>query len=107
MYSGDTKLITVNISDDNFEDLDITGATLKWVVKRNIRSSTNNILKTTDDGIIVFDQQEQRGRIQIKILPADTEKLSGDFYHEIELTDVQGNVSTVMTGTITIEIDGV
>lgn len=105
MYSGDTKFIDITIVDGNDVPVEITGTTIKWVVKRNVRSSVNNVLKTTTDGISIIDPLV--GKFQVKLDPEDTDRLSGEFYHEAELKDVQGNVSTILTGTLTIIIDGI
>ena len=43
------------------------------------------------------------GQILIRLAPADTLPLSGSFHAELELQDVDGDVSTAYTGTVTIK----
>lgn len=105
MYSGDTKYINVLVTNEIGSPLDISGASIKWAGKRNIRSSTNDIFKSTSNGISLIDPIG--GKFQIKLNPSDTQYLSGEFHHEAELIDVQGNVSTILLGNLTINFSGV
>ncbi|WP_078548636.1 hypothetical protein [Litchfieldia alkalitelluris] len=100
MIAGDTKNITVNVTNDSGTALNLSGATIKWVMKKRVTSTENDLLKT--DITIVGD-----GVIQIKLVPIDTVSLRGTFYHECEVTDQYGNVSTIFTGNITINPTGV
>lgn len=106
MYAGDSKLVTVTVTDENDTSLDITGVNIEWVVKRNVRSTIKNVYKSSQAGGITITNP-LIGEFQIKLDPADTVALSGIFYHEAELTDVQGSVSTLFTGNLTIELSGV
>jgi len=95
-------LITVRDSDDNPKLL--TGATINWQCAPREVSATAIISKISgvspseidivggspDDEFIVF------------LVPADTILLTEKFYyHEAEVTDINGNIVTVTRGLIT------
>jgi hypothetical protein len=91
MYQGDTKNIIVPV--DGVTDL--IGATLKWGLRKRESSTTNDIVKESE---ITISGTE----ITIPLKPPDTETLLGLYFHECELTDQQGNVSTLFTGNVNI-----
>jgi len=107
-YSGDDLELVVTIQDENGAGLDITSATVTWVLKRNI-NSTALVTKTVGSGIVLTTPAS--GIITISIDPADTAAVFSaegkPFYHEIELTDVSGNVTTVLFGTFEVKKDGI
>lgn len=93
IFAGDTKFI--NFTIDGMPSL--SGVIIKWGVRNNCHSTTNVLLKTTNFGIEIDDLA-----IKITLDPIDTEELSGTYYHEAELTDGYGNVSTIFTGNMKI-----
>jgi hypothetical protein len=95
MYAGDTKNLVVTMPED------ITGASVKWVLKQKY-ATDHRVLKTTSDGISISGMD-----ITIKLLPIDTAALHGTYHHECEVTDQLGNVSTIFTGMVTISKSGV
>lgn len=102
MYSGDTKNIIINVTDSDGSPLSLDGATVVWVLKPKVYSEEVTVAKRTGDGI-----NTDSNKIKIRLDPDDTESLSGLYYHEAEVTDAKGNVSTVTTGYIKIKMDGV
>ena len=100
MFAGDTKNIDVTVAGVN-----LAGSTVKWAMKKTIYSAAPDVAKDTVDGITVTDPNG--GRFTISLLPSETRSLSGTYYHEAEITDANGNVSTIFTGTITINRSGV
>lgn len=96
MYAGDTKNIIIGVTDPSGMALDLTGATVSWILKPPQPAAPISIRKISPQVEIDMD------RITIKLLPEDTENLAGNFYHEAELTDQIGNVSTIMVGTVKI-----
>lgn len=78
---------------------------IKWALKRSVSSSTNDIYKQLSTGGITVDVANQQ--FTVALSPADTENLIGDYYHEAEITDTAGNVSTVTIGRGTFEASGV
>jgi len=92
MVSGDTTEIEI------INPTDLTGATVKWLLHK---SGNQYISKSTP--AITVTSGEEESIIKIKLDPADTENLKGVYYHEAEVTDSFGNISTVTMGSVTIE----
>ena len=107
MFSGDTRVLAFTITQaGGSTPVDLTGATIKWRCARKLSggfSSTVTLSKSLGAGITVTNADA--GQLQVLLSPADTAALSGRFYHELEITDVAGNVSTVAIGTLTIAKD--
>jgi hypothetical protein len=108
MFSGDTRVLAFTVTQaGDSTPVDLTGATaIKWKCARKLSggfSSTVTLSKALGAGITVTDADA--GQLQVLLSPADTAALSGRFYHELEITDVAGNVSTVAIGTLTIAKD--
>lgn len=104
IIAGDSKQIVVTVTNTDGSLVDLTASTVKWAMKHN-PVMTNVVYKDTTAGITISNATG--GEFTIQIDPTDTTGLTGDFYHEAELTDQTGNVSTVMTGRITILASGV
>lgn len=100
MYAGNTKNIVVTVADVN-----LTGATVKWAMKKTIYDAEPAVAKTTAAGIAVTDATT--GIFTVTLFPADTRNLSGTYQHEAEITDAPGNVSTVLTGQLTIHLSAI
>lgn len=109
MFAGDTKKINLTVRYDNGTVVDLSGGVIRWVLKRNVNSTQPVTLKTSlsdAPGIVMTDPVN--GKCQITLAAADTKNLTpGEYYHEAEVTDFQDNVSTVFTGTVTIQASGV
>jgi hypothetical protein len=106
IVAGDSKNITITITNDDGVGLNLLNATIKWVLKKSTKNTANVLLKTEIDGITITDSQN--GVMQIKLLPSDTLELGGSrLYHECEVTDQSGNVSTVTSGIVSISHSGV
>lgn len=100
MYSGDTKDVLVQVLDENNLIVDITGATIKWQVAQNTEPTTPILTKTTASGIDIVDGES--GLFQINLTTSDTASLSGKYYHEAQVTELNSDISTVMAGIMTI-----
>lgn len=103
LYAGDTKYINVDIVGEDGAPLSLTGCSFLWVAKKNVKGK-NIIQKTLGNGIEIADVIH--GKIRIRLDSYDTQKLSNDYYHEVELTDNEGNVSTVSSGTMSVVLSG-
>jgi hypothetical protein len=90
VYSGNNKDITLTIKDEAGNTLPLNGATLRWMMTNGTTTVTKQYPNLSGNSCT------------IKLVPADTEGLSGNFKHEAELTDSLGNVSTVVTGTVSV-----
>lgn len=102
MYSGDTKTLAVVVKDTNNSVVDISSATITWKAARDLHK-TADIQKDTSTGISITSGTG--GAFSVTINPADTVGLAGDFYHEAEVTFSNGDVQTVLAGTLTIKPD--
>lgn len=98
MVAGDSKEIIVTIAD-----VDLFGCTIKWVAKRRVSDAQHKIKKDNLDGVSITTAST----FTITLKPSDTKGLSGSYYHEAEITDAVGNVSTIMIGSMSIERSGV
>jgi hypothetical protein len=96
MIAGDTKNLIIPMPED------LTGCTVKWGLRQRAYSTENLINKSTNDGITVNGTE-----ITIKLAPTDTQSLQGVLFHECEVTDQLGNVSTIFTGNATISRSGI
>lgn len=99
VYVGDTKAVTITIKDENLEILNLAGYTFNWVMY----DSDGDIIltKTLADGLSV--PTPSNGGVVILLEPEDTIDLDPDiYYHEMEITSSDGDVSTVTTGYVKI-----
>jgi hypothetical protein len=94
MYSGDTKILNFTVTMTGV----LTGSTIKWVLGKG---STIYITKTTISGINISGDKT----FTVTINPVDTASLYGTYLHEAEITDADGNVSTVAIGKVVITKD--
>lgn len=105
MYSGDTRTLNFTVTEaDGVTAIDLSGiSAIKWQCSKKLSSgfaSVATLSKALGTGVTVTDALA--GKLQVALSPIDTYALSGRFYHELELTDGGGNVSTVAVGTLTI-----
>jgi hypothetical protein len=110
MYAGESKVITVTVREPPLPDgtlgplIDLTGSSIEWIVKRAEDDAVGLITKIVGAGIALLNQTTYKGQFTITLAPADTVSLGGaSYYHEAEVTDVAGNVSTVTRGILTIK----
>jgi hypothetical protein len=105
LFQGDTQRVNFTLTKSDGNALDLTGATIRWEASRlktgGLFSSTPVIVKTDQDGIEVVDALN--GFLTVTLSPEDTLPISGDFYHELETTDVSGDVATVFSGQFKIK----
>ncbi len=97
--SGDSKRLVVSVTDDNDTAVDLTGAVISWQLARSVYGSAE-ISKSVGSGIAITDAVN--GEFTVTLDPLDTDALEGDFYHEAQVTDTLGDISTVFSGNITI-----
>jgi hypothetical protein len=100
MTAGDTQMIQVTITTTDGSVVDLTGMTVTWGLARSPRM-TALVTKGLGTGITV--PNAPNGIAEIMLDPADTIDLVGRYYHELEIIDRFGEVSTVMTGHISIK----
>lgn|SRR5690606_34993416 len=96
MTSGDTKRLRVTITDSDGVEVDVTGATIIYV----IADSQERVRKATGDGITI-----DGAVVTVTLDPADTAELAGVYAHEMQIVDGAGQVQTVFTGQMSIAKD--
>jgi hypothetical protein len=96
-YKGDTRNISVSVEDDDGAAVDLTGATIKWAAANTPTSVAVISKQTGGSGISITDASG--GVFVITLQPADTASLRArTYYHEAQVTDAGGVISTVLTG---------
>lgn len=101
MHQGDTKRLRISIKDPSGTAVSLIGAqSIKWWVAKRVTSTTRFLEKTVGDGITVDDAAG--GLLTISLDPEETEDVSGDYYHELEVIDSAGDIGTVLRGTMTV-----
>lgn len=99
MHKGDTRTVTVTVTDDDDQAVNLTGATVKWAVANTPTSATLISKQTGGSGISITNATG--GVFVITLVPADTSSLSArTYYHEAQVTDAAGVVSTVLIGKL-------
>lgn len=105
IFSGNDILLQISVTDaDNDDDpLDLSGATdLIWALAKNAKA-TAIITKDILDGVSITDPTE--GEVEITVSSSELEPLSGEYYHELRLTNSAGKKITLMFGTATINVN--
>ena len=101
MFAGDDKIVVVQVVDPADNPVDISGCTFRWVWYK--RSPVNIVLDKTTTGSGGIELTDPlNGFLEITLVPADTETLLGSHNHELELTDINSKISTVMIGYVNV-----
>lgn len=101
--AGDTMPVYVTVTDQFDGVMPLHNVTAIWQASKGTPgrfSPTPVLTKSSEAGITITNASA--GELLIDLQPADTVGLSGDYYHELQLTDSEGAVSTVLRGTMTI-----
>ena len=99
VFAGDDAILNVAITDENGVALDLTGCTLEWAMAP-FGGATALTTKTVANGGITVDAPGT-GVASIFLTHTDTAGLSGKMWHQLVVTDGDGMISTVMSGTLT------
>lgn len=99
MYAGDYITLDFTAKEESGAALNLTGLTLKWSLGRT-SDGPALLTKTVGTGITVTDAAA--GKFKVELDPADTQKFSGDYYHEAKAFNVS-RPYTIFTGQITFE----
>ncbi len=99
MFAGDTRVLHVTVLDQDSAVVDITGATVNFMVSKR-RTTSPLFTKTVGSGVVISDGPN--GEMDITLDPADTTSLKGAHYFECEVTDVSSRKTTVLYGTLSI-----
>lgn len=103
MVRGDTKRLEVTVRDEAGAIVDLTGSSIRWRIARSV-SSVALISKAIGTGITVVNAT--LGRFDILLTAAESATLPvAALYHESEVIDSGGQVSTILRGTVTVDKD--
>ena len=100
MFAGDTKVLQVDVIDENGDQLPITGNLIRWQLASKVTDDPALIEKSVGSGITIIDGPH--GRFNVLLDPEDTLTLSGKYYFEAEIDD-GGIISTILTGDAEIK----
>jgi len=103
-WSGDDKVLTVTVTDGSGTATNLTGATINYELQALPPDGVALLTKTTGGGGISITDAAA-GTFEITIAAADTASLSGVYFHECQVVDSSGNVSTIFTGRVNIRED--
>jgi hypothetical protein len=96
LYAGDNAVLNYAITDESNNPLNLTGASLTYIIAAHDGAAAI-ITKTTADGGITVTNAAG-GLLSVSLASADTTNLSGMLWQQLVMTD-----ATLSTGTITFE----
>lgn len=102
-YSGDDDPLEFTIyQPDGETPLDLTNMGVTWALGDRVSGPTHVTKTTANTGEIAI-VDAAGGRFDVLLDSADTADLSGSYYHEVEVTDVDDNDFTVFADGIYIK----
>jgi hypothetical protein len=102
LYRGDTKHYPLTFTDSNNAPIDITGWTVFFTVKTNLSDADlSAVLQKT----ITTHTAPTSGQTQIDLSSTDTDALNGDYYYDIQIKTVSGDITTVLSGSFKVAPD--
>lgn len=101
-WIGDDFVITLTVYNIDGDEVNITNLNdALWVLKRHGASETSFVSKTLGAGIAIIDGPG--GVLTVTVDAADTADLvPGIYYHEIRIVDSSNLITTIMSGTMTL-----
>lgn len=103
-YTGSRRL-TVTVTDPGGSATNLTGVTLKFMVKRRVLDADADAVITKVMGAAQIQITSALGGIaRIGLLEADTADLLGTYKWELEATDADGKI-TLAAGDFTVVAD--
>jgi len=96
MYTGDDKQLVFTVDDVD----SLAGCTIRWKLSYSPYSSVLIEKVSTDSNEITISGDT----FTVYLKPADTEDISYDtkYFHEAEVEDTDGYITTVATGYMTL-----
>jgi hypothetical protein len=104
MFQGDDHVLEVSVQDSNGDPIDLSGSLIDWALAANVSSDQLLIQKNSGaspGGITITDAGG--GVFEVLIDAEDTEDLSGLYYHQSQVIDAEGSVSTIVAGWVRIK----
>jgi len=106
-YKGDSATITIPIKDAAGNFVNLSGATARWWMGKSVSATGTDVYikKGIGTGLVIDQPTTSEWDLVITLYPADTENLTkvGTFYHEAEVVDSGGGVSTVTIGKFVLK----
>jgi hypothetical protein len=106
MWAGDSFTIRIALLDRDGDGLLLPpGSSARWWAGKSPRARGADVYvrKSTDSGIVIESAGSQ-STLVVTLDPADTENVApGNLYHEAEIIDDAGKVSTVTVGRFALE----
>ena len=101
LFSGNDKVLRVTVRDENGGIVDLTGATIRWILSR--KQGSTPLIDYTSPTNITLASDPATGKFDIEISDTDSEPLrKGTFYHECLVTSAAGLKTTVMYGFVEV-----
>jgi hypothetical protein len=100
VYAGNDVTINIPVLDDSGNKVDLSGATVRWWMGKSVTATGTSIfLEKISPATITIDIATDVDTAVIALHRADTKTIKpGTYYHECEVVDSSGNVTTVTTG---------
>jgi len=99
---GDSFIKLINFTDSNGAAIDITDWKIYFTIKQNESDSDDNAKIKKD---ITSHYDAVNGKTKINIAGSELNDLSGKYYYDIQFKKADGEIKTLMKGTITFEVD--
>jgi hypothetical protein len=100
-WAGDSATIRIPVLDKTGASVDLSGAAARWWMAKNVSATATEdiyVKKSSGSGLTI-ENSTAGSTIVVTLDPVDTEgKTAGTFYHECEVVDASGNISTVTIG---------
>jgi hypothetical protein len=101
-WAGDTLSLRIPILNPDGTKPNLAGASGKWWLAPAATSAAAQALLKKEG--LALQNAATAPTLVVDLAPLDTrDLLPGLYYHEAEITDANGNVSTVMTGRFTLQ----
>ena len=95
-FSGDDVSIDTIVKDESGNVIDISGASLLFVISRKTKSLAAKTKSATIN-------DAPAGDASIILTDTETALLLGDYVYQLEITDASGNKEIVSDGNLTIK----
>ena len=101
LFQGDHETIAFEITDASGDPIDLSGVGITWALATTSRADDPTLEATRDAGITVIDAAA--GRFDVELDSSETATLvPRSWYHEVELVDGNGDVTTVFTDQLSV-----
>lgn len=101
LVGGNSRNIVVTVTNEMAQPVDLTNLVIVFVLKDHALSVTKLLTKDNADigGVELSDAEN--GKFVVRLFPADSINLGGNYYYDIEIKDGI-NIWTVSIGNINI-----